>query len=43
VDGTLVVSPAASKPIDRMSLEEVEAELARIEEERRLEQVNPPD
>jgi HEAT repeat protein len=35
------VSPAVAKPINRMSLEEVEAEIARLQEERRLEQDDP--
>jgi Family of unknown function (DUF5681) len=36
IDGSLAIAPAPSKPIERMSLAEVEAELAILEEKMRL-------
>jgi hypothetical protein len=36
IDGSLAIAPAPPKPVNRMSLEEMEAELARLEEEERL-------
>ncbi|GEO18235.1 DUF5681 domain-containing protein [Microvirga aerophila] len=36
IDGSLAIAPAPPKPIERMSLAEVEAELAILDEKRRL-------
>jgi len=36
IDGSLAIAPAPPKPIERMSLAEVEAELAMLDEKRRL-------
>lgn len=36
IDGSVALAPPPTKPIHRMSLEEVEAELARLEEKQRL-------
>jgi hypothetical protein len=36
IDGSLAIAPAPPKPIERMSLAELEAELAILDEKRRL-------
>nr|WP_210207439.1 hypothetical protein [Microvirga aerophila] len=36
IDGSLAIAPAPQKPIERMSLAELEAELAMLDEKRRL-------
>jgi hypothetical protein len=36
IDGSLAIAPAPPKPIERMSLAELEAELAMLNEKRRL-------
>ncbi|WP_205790132.1 DUF5681 domain-containing protein [Microvirga makkahensis] len=36
IDGSLALAPAPPKPVNRMTLEEIEAELAMLEEEERL-------
>jgi hypothetical protein len=36
IDGSLAIAPAPPKPIERMSLAELEAELAMLDEKRRL-------
>jgi hypothetical protein len=38
IDGSLVISPGIRKPVSQMSLGEVEAEIARLEEMNRLEE-----
>jgi hypothetical protein len=36
IDGSLAIAPAPPKPVERMSLAEIEAELAMLDEKRRL-------
>jgi hypothetical protein len=40
IDGSLAIAPAPPKPIERMSLAELEAELAMLDEKRRLAGLN---
>jgi hypothetical protein len=42
IDGSLAIAPAPPKPIERMSLAELEAELAMLDEKRRLAGLDDP-
>jgi Family of unknown function (DUF5681) len=42
IDGSLAIAPVPPKPIERMSLAEVEAELAILDEKRRLAGLDDP-
>jgi hypothetical protein len=42
IDGSLAIAPAPPKPIEQMSLAELEAELAILDERRRLARLDDP-